>query len=258
MRVLDLFAGLGGWGSAFLERGHEVVSVDLDPKFETDITADVFDLSPFDLPGPFDVVLASPPCEKFSVLRIGANWTPDHQPRNRDAWRAMMLVWHTRRLIEGIDPAFFVIENPRGKLRRLPPLKDLNRVTVAYCQYGAPWQKPTDLWGGFPPSWKPRPMCVPMAPCHISAPRGSRSSIQSDTTNLKDPRVLSWMEQAMRQADSVKRGRNKDGHVNPSKVLGSGDRAAARSLIPYELSLEFCIACENDRDRATRGERLFA
>ena len=29
MNVLDLFSGLGGWSAAFVERGHEVVTVDM-------------------------------------------------------------------------------------------------------------------------------------------------------------------------------------------------------------------------------------
>lgn len=240
-----MFAGLGGWGSAFEERGHEVTSIDIEEKFSPTIVADVFDIKAEDIAG-YDVILASPPCECFSVLRIGRNWTPppENAPKTEAAAKALALVAHTVRLIEEVKPRFFVIENPRGKLRRLAPMQHLERVTVTYCQYGAPWQKPTDLWGGFPPSWAPRPECAQGAQCHVSAPRGSRTAVQSDVGKLKDPRVVSWMEQAMRQADSVKRGRNKDGHVNVSKVLGSGDRAAARALVPYELSLEYCLACE--------------
>jgi hypothetical protein len=42
MRIVDLFAGLEGWSES--ARGeHTVVSTDLDPRFETDITADVLE-----------------------------------------------------------------------------------------------------------------------------------------------------------------------------------------------------------------------
>lgn len=37
MRVLDLFSGLGGWSAAFRDRGHEVITLDIEPKFKPDI-----------------------------------------------------------------------------------------------------------------------------------------------------------------------------------------------------------------------------
>jgi len=61
-RVLDLFAGLGGFSSAFedLERW-AVTTVDIDERFDPDIQADVFELRPSDFSGrSFDVVLVHP------------------------------------------------------------------------------------------------------------------------------------------------------------------------------------------------------
>jgi hypothetical protein len=181
MKVLDLFAGLRGWSRPFEERGHEVFSVDLEERFDVSLHADIETMTAADVPWRPDIILASPPCEAFSVLRIGRNWTREHQPRNDQARLAVRLVEATRRLIDALDPTYFVIENPRAKLRSLPALNDLGRVTVTYCQYGHPTMKPTDLWGGSPPSWTPRPMCRPRADCHIAAPRGSRTGIQSDS-----------------------------------------------------------------------------
>ena len=74
MRVLDLFAGLEGWSQPFRERGHDVISLDNDPRFGCDITADLLDWNPKDLPWRPDIVLASPPCEAFSVMSIGTHW----------------------------------------------------------------------------------------------------------------------------------------------------------------------------------------
>lgn len=268
MRVLDLFAGLGGWGLAFRERGHEVIGVDFIPDFEPEICADVFDLNPVTLVetyGTFDVITASPPCERFSVLRIGANWTPGHDPKTHQAWTAMMLVWRARHLIEALRPAFFIVENPRSKLRKLPPVQAWMRRTVTYCQYGAPWQKPTDLWGGFPPSFVTRPVCLPEADCHVAAPRGSRSAIQSDSAERKHPLVIAWEEECRRNIAEVKAAshnwnRRPQRHEGACQNNGDKDptRAALRALIPPELSLDFALACERDLDRATRGERLFA
>jgi site-specific DNA-cytosine methylase len=68
-RMLDLFCGRGGWTNAFLERGWEVVGVDivrhLDYRGEF-VQADVMGLSPEYLAG-FDFICASSPCEEFSM-----------------------------------------------------------------------------------------------------------------------------------------------------------------------------------------------
>ncbi len=37
--------------------------------------------------------------------------------------------------------------------------------------------KPTDIWTNNP-HWMPRPMCKNGDPCHVSAPRGSRTGTQ--------------------------------------------------------------------------------
>jgi hypothetical protein len=51
------------------------------------------------------------------------------------------------------------------------------RHTVTYCQYGDNRQKPTDIWTNYL-EWKPKPPCKRGQPCHVSAPRGSRTGTQ--------------------------------------------------------------------------------
>jgi len=202
MRILDLFSGLEGWSRLHRWR-HEVCSVDIEERFGPDITADILEPELADrvlqvLGGRPDIVLASPPCEAFSVMTIGKRWTPDHQPRDDKARHAVRLVERTRELIEELAPAFYVLENPRAKLRALPTLADLENREVTYCRLGAVYMKPTDLWGVFPPSLDlPRPCpggdSTQMFEdrewvvardtgrrCHISAPRGSRTGTQGD------------------------------------------------------------------------------
>lgn len=183
LKVLDLFAGLRGWSDPWKARGHEVLTLDLDPAFDSDLQMDIreFAENPLSwLPWEPDVILASPPCESFSVMTIGRNWTKEHEPKTDKARLALEIVETTVELIRYLDPKVWVMENPRAKLRKLEPVKDFDRVTVTYCQYGEPFMKPTDLWGGFPPDWTPRPMCKPKAPCHVSAARGSRTGIQGE------------------------------------------------------------------------------
>lgn len=205
MRVLDLFSGLGGWASAFRDRGHLVITSDLNPDFDCTITGDIMDggtVASIVLAGPYDVVLASPPCEGFSVMNIGRNWTTDHQPKTYTARLGVQIVEATLSLIRELDPAVWVMENPRAKLRKLPVMEGLERRTVTYCQYGLTTMKPTDLWGGFPPTLSLKPICKNGDPCHERAPRGSKSGIQG--------------------------------------IASSAERA----LVPYQLSEAVCIASE--------------
>jgi hypothetical protein len=209
--VLDLFAGLGGWSQPFIDNGHEVFRVDFDPQFEVELTKDILEMTRDDLPWWPDIILASPPCEGFTVMNIGRNWgrgqrgNPDndpdyHTPKTPVAAMGLKLVERTREIIGACSPRFFVIENPRGKLRKLPVMQDLERRTVTYCQYGEKWMKPTDLWGRFPKSLELHPACKNGAPCHERAPRGSRSGIQGKLTPAERGKIPYLLADAVRLA----------------------------------------------------------
>ena len=62
-------------------------------------------------------------------------------------------------------------------------IQDLPRYTVTYCQYSTDLpleqrrMKPTDIWTNHPnPKFKP--ICKNGAPCHVAAPRGSKTGTQ--------------------------------------------------------------------------------
>ena len=183
MLVFDFVSGTGSSTQAFRDAGHTVITFELDPQFEATETRDIMSLEAsylLETYGKPDCVWASPPCTAFSVASIGHHWTGgkgSYKPKTEAAKFNQQLVWKTRELIEGLNPEAWLIENPRGMLRKLEPVQGLNRVTISYCQYGDTRQKPTDLWGSVP-NWNPRPICKPGANCHDAAPRGSRTGTQ--------------------------------------------------------------------------------
>ena len=165
MKVLDLFAGLGGWGMPFKDRGHEVFSIDFNPRFNVNLVKNILDVKASDIPWTPDIILASPPCEGFSLLRANINWDND-KPITIRSKMGMKILQKTLNLIEELKPKYFIIENPRAKMRATAEVQPFERRTVTYCQYGMKWMKPTDLWGGFPPSLKLKPVCFKGATCH--------------------------------------------------------------------------------------------
>lgn len=170
MRVLDLFSGLEGFSAEFKKRGHEVITVDLDPRFRPTVVADIRKLTPEYLHvryGRFDVILASPPCQCFTTLALRNNWRRG-EPKKKTR-EAISLVRHTVKLIWGLNPQYWVLENPRSMLRRV---LGNPTATVTYCQYGEKYMKPTDLWGKLPPSFVAR-RCNNGDPCHERTPRGT-------------------------------------------------------------------------------------
>jgi len=184
MLVFDFFSGTGSSTQAFKDAGHTVITFELDDFFEATEHANVFDLNAADLIAKYgqpDFVWASPPCTAFSVASMGHHWgggVRAYEPKTEAAKISQELVAHTRKLIAELNPTKgWLMENPRGMLRKLPVVAELPRTTVTYCTYGDSRMKPTDLWGVVP-NWTPRTMCKNGMPCHEAAPRGAKTGTQ--------------------------------------------------------------------------------
>ena len=191
-RVLDLFCGLGGFSQAFEDSDRwAVTTVDIEARFEPDIHADVFDLRPSDFDREFDVVLASPPCTEFSNAQ---NLNGEHEPDGDH----VALVYHTLGLIRGLRAQYWLLENPKGRLRSYIGRPS---ATVTYCQYGERRMKPTDLWGDHPTSFVGR-RCAYGDSCHVNTRAGSNAARHDlgYTTAAERAKVPADLSAAIRDA----------------------------------------------------------
>lgn len=76
-------------------------------------------------------------CEKFSVAAIGRHWIKGtNLPKTEDTKEALALLERTVKLIKELNPKYFFIENPRGKMRKMDCMQEFDRYTVTYCLGG--------------------------------------------------------------------------------------------------------------------------
>jgi len=183
MRILEIFCGTMSISNVFKDNGWEVVTIDYDPQFEPTYCVDILN---FNITEKFDVVWASPPCTTFSVASIGRHWK-EGMP-SVEAIEGNKILAKTLEIINIVRPKYWFIENPRGMMRTLPIMANLPKHTATYCQYGDTRMKPTDIWTNCT-NWKPKPACKNGDPCHVSAPRGSKTGTQG-LGSAKDRAVI--------------------------------------------------------------------
>ena len=178
MNTLELFAGSRSFSKVAEELGHRVYTTDNQDFENIDQVCDIFDFDVNKLPYAPDMVWTSPPCTSFSVASIGHHWNKDNTPKTEKAELGVAIVKKTIEIIEQLEPKYWFIENPRGKLRKLDFMQDFQRKTVTYCSYGDMRMKPTDIWTNF--DFATRPMCFNgNRDCHHEpAPRGSKTGTQ--------------------------------------------------------------------------------
>ena len=185
MKVLELFAGTRSIGKSFENKGHKVFSVEWDKQHENiDLYIDINDLTSdmvIEKFGKPDIIWASPDCTTYSIAGISHHRIKEEsgnlKPISNKAKFSDETIKHVLDLIRELKPKYFFIENPRGGLRKMEFMQDINKYTVTYCQYGDFRMKPTDIFTNHSePNFKP--MCKNGDPCHVSAPRGSKTGTQ--------------------------------------------------------------------------------
>ena len=212
MKILELFSGTESFSKVARERNHETFTVDLDRSFKPDLCKDILEFDVSMLPFKPDIIWASPPCTTFSVASMRHYWE-DGKPKNDKTLRGIQIVAKTIGIVSSINPKFYILENPRGMLRKQTMMDFLKkRDTVTYCQYGAGTQKPTDLWNNL--NHKFKPMCKPGSPCHEKASRGARAGVKGITNSFTN--------------------------------LGSAGKVQ-RAIVPRKLCLEIIKVCEDSQ-----------
>lgn len=196
MKILELFSGRHkSFATQAARMGHEIYTVDINADNLPNLVIDIGEMTIFDLPENWrkpDIIWASPPCTTFSIASVSTHWKIDTEqsrtPRTKLASNHHLLICHLMGLLYQLHPICWCIENPRGSLRKLYPLTDVNKHTVTYCQYGDHRMKPTDIWvnPNLYKIWIPRPMCKNGDPCHVRAPRGSQTGTQNPNEDSLD------------------------------------------------------------------------
>jgi hypothetical protein len=192
MNSLELFAGSRSFSKVAAGLGFDCFTSDYRDFPGIDYVTDVLAFDVSRVPFVPDVIWASPPCTFFSVASIGRHWNADHTPKTAQAVLGVQIVQRTIAIIQhfqALNPnMLWFVENPCGKLRKLPVLREYLRHTITYCQYGDTRMKPTDVWTNSL-AWRPRPRCFNGQSCHVAAPRGSRTGTQGITGAFDRSRV---------------------------------------------------------------------
>lgn len=153
MKLLDLFTGTGSIAKVARELGFEVTTLDIDPRCNPDICADVitFDYQCHFEPGSFDVIWSSPPCQTFSCARkcnIGRKVNGElltAERLNQDMENVgVPTLRKTQEIIEFLQPKVWFIENPyTGKMKEYISEK---AYIYDYCMFGFDYRKRTAVW----------------------------------------------------------------------------------------------------------------
>lgn len=180
MKIIEFYCGTKSFSRVAEREGHQVFTIDFNPKFKPDMVTDMLYFDVKMLPKEWrkpDMIWFSPPCQTFS---LSGNSMFMGFPTGSKTYVGLALAYKCIEMIQKMKPKYWVIENPRAGLRNVWFMKPLPRTTVSYCQYGHKNMKPTDLWNNFRFKGK---LCKNGMPCHESAPRGSRTGTQGEKSS---------------------------------------------------------------------------
>ncbi len=132
--ILDLCGGTGAWSKPYKDAGYDVRIIDLPQDVR---------LLEFNKELNVHGILMAPPCTIFSYARQRYG-----MPYKHELIEAVSIVDACLRSVFLYNPKWWVLENPRNKLRRY-----LGQPKMVFKQwwFGDGQEKPTCLWGDFTP-----------------------------------------------------------------------------------------------------------
>ena len=157
MKCLDLFSGTHSVAKVLKEKGHEVITLDMDGN--SDITCNILDWDYKKYPvGYFDYIHSSFPCDKFSTCRYGSigrklkSLNMEILTREKLEEEIITIglppLKKSLEIIDYFKPKYFTLENPAyGRAKDF--IKDIDNCIVDYCKYGFPYKKSTRIWNNF-------------------------------------------------------------------------------------------------------------
>jgi len=139
--ILDLCGGTGAWSYPYRVAGYDVriITLPFYPLFDNK-PGDVRDFEP-----PTDVygIIASPPCDQFSLARRNAKTEADFVAGLEIVNACFHIIWKCR-LMGKLK--FWAIENPVGYLRQFIGKAPFR---FEHWEFGDNGYKPTEIWGYF-------------------------------------------------------------------------------------------------------------
>jgi hypothetical protein len=166
MTVLSLCDFTGNWSRPYEERGYDVVRVDL--KHGQDVR--LLEYPAYPVRG----ILAAPPCTDFASS--GARWWAE---KGEDRLiESLSIVDACLRLVAVLNPVWWALENPVGRLRHW-----LGEPAMAFdpADYGDPYTKRTLLWGRFNPPLMHKVEATEGSKMHRLPPSENRQALRSET-----------------------------------------------------------------------------
>jgi len=165
LQTIELYCGHKSFSNEAEKKGMATFTLDINKRFKADLVTNILNTTAADYPQRPFIIWASPDCTFYSCASAWKHWNRQNEPQTIFSEAAIRIMKHTINIIMDLQPTYWFIENPTGKLRKMDFMQDFPRHQVTYCQYGEKRRKPTDIWTNNT-HWKPRPICEMTDDCH--------------------------------------------------------------------------------------------